>query len=338
MDNPSSDALCAILDRCTGTDAKDIGRCMRELIEHELAAPPLPGHGKTIERWRVLATVAAHDLCLAKLYEAHADALAILAELQSNDVPQGMWAVWCAEPPDGRVTVRPGLTPSAAVIDGIKRWCSGAGIVDRALVSAWSANGAPCLVAVDLRQPAVEVMLGEWHAVGMAATASNSVRFEGAAARQIGEPGQYVNRAGFWPGGAGIAACWYGAAAEIARRLYEAPRLDAHGLAHLGAVDVALRSTRALMYETAQRIDAQPTTSHRNAAMRLRLAVEHAVDEVLRRVPRALGPAPLCNDSAMARLMADLPVFIRQSHAERDLAALGEWLRESPAETTPWQL
>lgn len=34
--------------------------------------------------------------------------------------------------------------------------------------------------------------------------------------------------------------------------------------------------------------------------------------------------------------MADLPVFLRQSHAERDLAALGQMVRD--AEMMPWTL
>jgi hypothetical protein len=32
----------------------------------------------------------------------------------------------------------------------------------------------------------------------------------------------------------------------------------------------------------------------------------------------------LCRNARFARALADLPVFLRQSHAERDLAALGE--------------
>jgi hypothetical protein len=34
--------------------------------------------------------------------------------------------------------------------------------------------------------------------------------------------------------------------------------------------------------------------------------------------------------------MADLPVYLRQSHAERDLAALGQWVLD--AEEPPWTL
>ncbi|MDQ2757232.1 MAG: acyl-CoA dehydrogenase, partial [Actinomycetota bacterium] len=40
-------------------------------------------------------------------------------------------------------------------------------------------------------------------------------------------------------------------------------------------------------------------------------------------VGRALGAAPLCLDAAHAQAVADVQVYVRQSHAERDLAALG---------------
>jgi hypothetical protein len=58
--------------------------------------------------------------------------------------------------------------------------------------------------------------------------------------------------------------------------------------------------------------------------LRTRLLVEQAATTVLTHSGRALGAGPLCRDPSIARCMADLPVFLRQSHAERDLAALGE--------------
>ena len=39
---------------------------------------------------------------------------------------------------------------------------------------------------------------------------------------------------------------------------------------------------------------------------------------------------------ALRRAMADLPVFLRQSHAERDLAALGQQVLD--AKEPPWKL
>jgi hypothetical protein len=55
---------------------------------------------------------------------------------------------------------------------------------------------------------------------------------------------------------------------------------------------------------------------------------------------RAVGAGPLCREPKFARAMADLPVFLRQSHAERDLAALGQSIITSNTEegTSPWTL
>lgn len=50
------------------------------------------------------------------------------------------------------------------------------------------------------------------------------------------------------------------------------------------------------------------------------------------RVGRALGAGPLCRDADHARRVADLTVYLRQSHAEADLEQLGRLLvEEDPA-------
>ncbi|MFG0596220.1 acyl-CoA dehydrogenase [Delftia sp. WSY_9] len=298
---------------------------------------PLPGHGHTLQRWRALAEVAAHSLSLAKLYEGHTDALAILSELQADLCTEGLrWAVWCAEPPGERVQATP-TAPHAAAhagmavqLSGHKPWCSGARAVDRALVSGWLADGRRCLIAVTMDQPGIRRDDSHWQAVGMAASASADVHFDGATGVLVGEPGQYLSRPGFHHGGAGVAACWHGAAARIASHLQQAVGQgeDPHRQAHLGALDVALAGAAGLLRDAAARIDATPSDPCLLAVNRARLAVEAAAEEVLRRVPRAIGPGPLCKNRGLAQLMADLPVFIRQSHAERDQAALGRLLAE----------
>ena len=42
---------------------------------------------------------------------------------------------------------------------------------------------------------------------------------------------------------------------------------------------------------------------------------------------RALGAGPLAHDAEHAQRVADLSVYVRQHHGERDLAGLGELLR-----------
>lgn len=305
---------------------------------------PLPGHGATLERWRALAATGAHDLGLAKLFEGHTDALAILheagalehASAQANG--QGaLWATWCAEPPDARLALH-STKNTGFSLHGRKAWCSGARDVTHAVVSCWDADGAPMLAALDLRQAGVEVTRDGWHAVGMAASASVDVLFNGATATPLGGPGFYVARAGFWHGGAGVAACWFGAATRLAAALRTrlAGRDDPHRLAQLGRAGVALQGSAALMREAAAAIDREPDTDAMALALAVRLHVEATCATVLDVFGRALGAGPLCKDAALARLYADLPVFLRQSHAERDLEALGRLVANEG--DAPWTL
>lgn len=314
-------------------------QALRRLQERGLDQLPLPGHGATLRRWQMLAAVAAIDLSLLKLYESHTDALAILAEIDGPGAPAGSrWGVWCAELPGARVTLQQ-TADGRHVLDGRKAWCSGASDLSHALISCWNAEGQACLASVALSQPGVHVTDEGWHAVGMAACDSVDVSFSAARAFPVGAPGAYLERPGYWHGGAGIAAAWYGAACAIASHLHAraqhaAP--DPVRLAQLGQIDCALRAAGALLREGAAEIDAHPQRDAMALALRLRLAVEDAATLVLHLATRALGAGPLCRDAHFARLAADLPVFLRQSHAERDQAVLGGIV--AGAQEHPWML
>ncbi len=65
------------------SDTQALGRALEALQAEGLDRLPLPGSGQTLERFRRLAEVAAHDVRLCKLFEGHTDALAIMAELDS---------------------------------------------------------------------------------------------------------------------------------------------------------------------------------------------------------------------------------------------------------------
>jgi len=314
---------------------------LERLVRAGLDRLPLPGSGATLERWRALAEVAACDLSAAKLYEGHTDALAIRAELSDVDVPplpaDSTWGVWAAEAPAGRVVIGEQQGRSVA-ISGTKCWCSGAATASHALLTAWFADGrGPQLVRVALRQPGMEVSDAHWHAVGMAASASLDVRFDHAAGTLVGDVGSYLDRPGFWQGGAGIAACWFGGALGLASALRQA----VHGappasrtalrMAALGKVDLALAETAALLREAARWIDMNPRDDASLHALRVRLSAERTAHTVLDEVGRALGAAPFCRDARFAQAAADLPVFVRQSHAERDAAGVAERLVPSAA-------
>jgi len=298
-----------------------LGATLRQLCDDGLDRLPLPGGGDTLRRWQALATVAGADLSLLKLYEGHTDALAILAELDAEALP-GTWAVWAAEPP-GAVVQITDREQGFVRISGSKPWCSGAAVVEHAMMTVKDEQQRSQLVAVTLAQPSVSIGQGGWNAVGMAATSSVSVEFDNAVARCVGGPQEYLERPGFWHGGAGIAACWYGAASRLASYLRQGPTHDPHAMAHLGAVDAALAGAAGALRECAGWIDENPAAASELAARRVRAQVEGAVEAVQWHVGRALGATPFCRDRRFARLAADLPVFLRQSHGERDLAHLG---------------
>lgn len=307
-------------------DTQALGRCLRRLVEGGLDQLPLPGSGRTVERFQRLAEVGGHDLGLCKLYEGHTDALAIMAQLGGEPTPGSTWGMWAAEPPNARVRVRVNRQGLSVRLDGLKAWCSGAAVLSHALLTAWDENDCQQLVAVPLDQPGVKVTDQGWQAVGMCATGSVEVQFDGAEARVIGQPGDYLQRPGFWQGGIGIAACWYGAAHSLAERLrtHCAQREEPHALAHLGAVDSALHAAAQVLRAGAMAIDHSPHDNAEWLARRTRAVVEQTAEQVILHVGHALGAGPYCKDRQFARLIADLPVFLRQSHAERDLAELGK--------------
>jgi hypothetical protein len=286
---------------------------------------PLPGHGRTRERWAALTELAGEDLSLARLSEGHADAIAILAELGGPDPgTDRRWGVWAAQPPGPRLTAR--HTPGGWRLAGTKQYCSGARTCTDALVTAPAADG-PRLFAVQVDQ--LHPVPGTWPAVGMAASDTLNVDFDDVSAVPVGPPGGYTGRPGFAHGGAGVAACWYGGARAVGATLLTVAKgrdLSPHALAHLGAVDIALCTARQALDSAAAAIDADPGDRDGTAwtrALRVRAVTEAAGTEVMARVGRALGAGPLTHDQAHARRVADLTVYLRQLHAEADLAELG---------------
>ncbi|MFT2752343.1 PIG-L family deacetylase [Clavibacter sp. Sh2088] len=301
-----------------------------------------PGGGGTTDLWEALATLAAADLGLARAVEPHLDALAILDQERaaSGAAPASVAPAGDAAPTWGVFAAEGGGDPLTAVdgsdgvlLTGTKPWCSLAGSLTHALITAAVADGSRGLFAVDLRQPGVEVVPGAWVARGLTEVPSGPLRLRDVPARRVGAPGWYLERPGFHWGGIGVAACWYGGAVGLARTLLRAASREGADrllLMHLGAVDAALDGARASLAEAAALVDAGRAEGDagRLLAKRVRAVVARAVEETLTHVAHALGPAPLAQDADHAKRVADLELYVRQHHAERDDASLGGALAE----------
>jgi hypothetical protein len=304
---------------------------------------PLPGSGRTLELWESLATVAGASLTAARALEPHLDALAILDEAQraGHDVPDALdgstWGVFAAEGPGTRLTAE-GADDTVRLV-GEKPWCSLADRLSHALVTAWDSETTRRMYAVPLGAAnEVTARPATWHALGLADVPSGPVEFHGTKAHPVGPTGWYLARAGFAWGGMGVAAIWYGGAVAVAPRLIGGGREpDQVALMHIGAVDASLWAARTVLSDAARRVDdgSADGTDGATLALRVRRIVAAVVDEVLTHVAHATGPAPLALDEDHARRVADLQLYGRQEHAERDAVALGRSLLHHDDVTRP---
>jgi hypothetical protein len=310
----------------------DVAAALR-LPELHASAFPLPGSGRTWRLWTSLAVLGSVDLTVARAVEPHLDALAILSEARAAghavdvaDDAQARWGVFAAESPDARLHADES-TPTT--LSGRKPWCSLAGSLDRALVTAWRDDSTRRLYAVCLGAAnGVTVEEGAWVARGLPRVPSGPVTFTRSVAHPVGPPGWYLERPGFAWGGMGVAAIWWGGAVGIARRLRDQLHRrepDQIGLMHLGAVDAALHAASAVLERAATAVDAHAADGAEGSALALRVRrlVALTTEEVLLRAGHALGPAPLALDEEHAGRVADLQLYVRQEHAERDAATLG---------------
>lgn len=312
-----------------GADA--VEKAVRGMLEAGDLRLPKPRGGSTGRRWAALADWGRVDLAVARLAEGHADAVAILAEAGLAAHAGALYGVWAARP-DGVGAWLDRDRDGRAMAYGSVRFCSGARMLDRALVVAEPGpdGSAPVLVEIVLDQDRVVVDPDSWQADGMAASDTLEVSLHGARVdRIVGGPGWYTGRRGFAAGGGGVAAVWWGGAVGLLEGALVHARqagADQHGLAHLGELHALLASAHALLRATADELDALPESDHGVALATVRGAVEHACREVVDRIPRVLGPASWSGDGRLAGQLADLQMYLRQHHGERDYAELGRAL------------
>ena len=75
-------------------NAERLAERLKQIVVEQL---PLPGAGNTAERHSRLMQIGREDLSLAKLAEAHWDAVAILAEAGRPPTRGALYAVWASE-------------------------------------------------------------------------------------------------------------------------------------------------------------------------------------------------------------------------------------------------
>jgi len=336
-EGPIAQGLESALDDADATAG--FGTDVGATLEWAVAVGAVRGAERSVaDEWSLLAAVARRDVAAARILEPHLDALTILEQAKASgstvDLPSiaagadSSWGVFAAEGAGMRLEAR--ADAGGWRLNGTKPWCSLAQHLSHALVTAWVGDERR-LFAVALRGAGVQPRSGPWFARGLSQVVSAPVDFTSAPAVPVGEPGWYLRRPGFAAGGIGVAACWWGAALPLRDALLQAAQRDgADQLSrlHLGRVDTALWAARLALRSAIREIDGPDPASEGPAfpgtlAGRVRAVVADAVDVTLAETARALGPLPLVADEAHARRVADLELYLRQHHGERDVARIG---------------
>ncbi len=334
LEQPPADAPVADLQSLADAASRargDLPAALALATEHADAFP-LPGSGDTRRLWESLATVASVDLTVARTLEPHLDAEAVLTQAGLAGLwSSGTWGVYAAEGPGPRLEARdeerphPPRRAQAVVLARrlaqprprhrlVRSERPGACMPSSwATRASWSGTppGSPaasptCRAA---RSPSPASRPRPWAGPAGISTAPAS---PGAAS---GSPRS---------GSAGRSASPDACSTQAAER-----ELDQIGQMHLGAVDAAIVTARTVLRDAAAQVDAGLAEGPAGAvlALRCRQVVAAAAERVLERVDHALGPAPLALEREHAARVADLRLYLRQEHAERDQAALGRALR-----------
>jgi alkylation response protein AidB-like acyl-CoA dehydrogenase len=303
----------------------ELAQRVRALQLHGGLDLPLPAAGATALRHRALQEFGRMDLSIARIAEAHTDAIAILAEQGRVGQSNALYGVWASDGPQSKVTAT-ALAGGGWCVRGAKQYCSGASIVDVALVTAHAEEGL-LLFEIPLHLSGVRTLASTWASPALADTATVPVTFDAVElppSALIGGAGWYLNRPGFWHGAIGPAACWAGGAMSLIDAATALNRKDPHSRAHVGALAAIGWGLGALLEQGGREIDADPhdRRSARQRALKARHLIERWCTEVMDRFGRATGPQLLAMSDAVARQYSALTVYIRQCHAERDLEGI----------------
>ena len=315
---------------------------MQWLHEHGLCTAPLPerlgGMGlnegsRRLDLLCVLKHIGRGDLVVGRLYEGHVNALQLICDF--GDMAQkvnaaeaaaaGRWfGVWNSQGDQG-VRLTRQQSGTGWRMDGSKLYASGAGHIERPLVTAECADGGWQMVMTEFGTESIHINRKFWQPLGMRASASFQVRFDGlavAAAALVGGAGDYYRDPGFSAGSVRFAAVQLGGAEavldETRRFLRSVQRTDdPHQRVRLGEMAMAVESGNLWFDGAARHVDDVPYVHL------MRSAIEQIGLRVMQLAERCVGARGLLRPSPLERLHRDLTHYLRQPVPDAALAAAG---------------
>jgi alkylation response protein AidB-like acyl-CoA dehydrogenase len=304
-------------------------------------SPPLPvgGHPTVCELASLLALVGQGNLSAGRIFEAHVNSRHLITRYGATAPwhDDCLFGLWVTDPPENGLRMR--QHGRRILLSGVKQFCSGAGFVTGALVTARDPDGETRMLVLQLGiGETVAALPSPLH--GMRAAVTGVVDFTGcdvASDALLGQPGDYLREpdfsAGAWRGSAvalgGLTALLDDAIVQLrASGRFDSP----HCQARVGQAIIA-RETSRLWVQAAAKVaeDTSANTAYRVATVGLaRIAVETACLDAMRFVQRSLGLSAFRQGNPVERICRDLATYLRQPAPDEVLTEAAAWFADHP--------
>lgn len=298
---------------------------------------PVMGFANADEVAALLTLVGQGNLSVGRVFEAHLNALHLIARYGSAVHPDnGLYALWVTDPPTNGLQMR--RSGDRILLSGRKQFCSAAGHATGALVTAQDENG-------DTRMLVLPLGIGE-HVTplpsplqGMRAAVTGAVDFTGCETSTqalLGGAGDYLREpdfsAGAWRGSAVALGGLIALLDHAMAQLRDSRRLDSpHAQSRLGHALIA-RETSQHWVQTAARAAETPTDpAHSIATVGLaRIAIETCCLDAMRLMQRSLGLSAFRQGNPIELICRDLATYLRQPAPDEVLTEAALWFAGHP--------
>jgi alkylation response protein AidB-like acyl-CoA dehydrogenase len=295
----------------------------------------------------VLRSIGSGSLPLGRLFEGHVNALDLVlrygndrrVQLVAEEAQAGkLFGVWNTDDANGlRLIHRHGRS----WLEGRKVLASGAGHIERPLVTATDENGRRLIVLPKLGTPD-RADVSRWTAHGMRASATGAVDFTGVEIEPmeiVGGEGDYERQPWFSAGAWRFAAVHLGGMERLfdllRRHLQETNRgQDPHQAARLGRAAMAVETGRLWVAQAASTTEGplgsrapEQLVAYVNLA---RLAVEAAALDLMQLAQRSVGLQAFMRPNPIERISRDLATYLRQPGPDRALTDAAAWVLAQP--------
>ncbi len=306
----------------------------KEANGHDLLAAD-----SAIDLCLILSLIGSADLSVARIFEGHVNAVALVSRYGSgpqvqrfsDDVAAGaMSGVWGADDAKG---LRAAPIDGGWRLEGKKILASGAGALTRPLVTATSDEGQVIFLLHLNRNERADV--SGWQAQGMRASATGTVDLTGLILtpdQLVGTPGDFMRQPYFSGGAWRFCAVHLGAMEKLvdlfrAHLVSRKRDSDPYQIQRVAQCIASTTTARIWVEKSARCLSQQRLDSDSIVALvnMTRMVTERAALDVLEAVHRGVGLLGFIRPSPVERISRDLATYLRQPVPDLAMANAAKW-------------